>query len=78
MFKPMRRRTIFHICVKLLKLDPSFACFEKPEEENKSVCESAVAILPSSTKSVMCIQINHKTTILLRQRGRFVCVQTEF
>ena len=35
MFKPMRRRTIFHICVKLLKLDPSFACFEKPEEENK-------------------------------------------
>ena len=43
---------------KLLKLDPSFACFEKPEDspEFKSACESAVAYLRSRTRDNHLVQ----------------------
>ena len=43
---------------KLLKLEPSFACFEKPEEspEFKSACESAVAYLRSRTRDNHLVQ----------------------
>ena len=43
---------------KLSKLDPSFACFEKPEDspEFKSACESAVAYLRSRTRDNHLVQ----------------------
>lgn len=43
---------------KLLKLDPSFACFEKPEDspEFKTACESAVAYLRSRTRDNHLVQ----------------------
>lgn len=43
---------------KLSKLEPSFACFEKPEEsqEFKSACESAVAYLRSRTRDNHLVQ----------------------
>lgn len=44
--------------VKLSKLDPSFACFEKPEDstEFKTACESAVAYLRSRTRDNHLVQ----------------------
>lgn len=43
---------------RLSKLDPSFACFEKPEDspEFKSACESAVAYLRSRTRDNHLVQ----------------------
>ena len=43
---------------KLSKLEPSFACFEKPEDssEFKSACESAVAYLRSRTRDNHLVQ----------------------